>query len=258
MYDVTNMTPKSMAFDASSGDNTQKGAYFYAKRKSRVGVVTREGQEDEEVGQPNVQKCLLEILVRMPDEKAATDILDIAPIRQLVQNYWSSYQWLFFALMSVHTGYMVLFSVYFLPYMEIRYVNATAVLMPMENLAAHPTNYLLLVWPLPLIAFECYHIPMGFRRSYAAPVSMNAVYYSLMTPAATCVRFARVVLANLTHIACLTFSLIVICFVVAIQRGYIRTSLYLLAASMFVGWMFTIAYTRGFETVRDGLRSYYK
>ena len=175
-YDVTNMTPKSMSSSIVSrhnGSSRKTLAQIRRHKKSRVGVLhdiinnnSSTDSDDYSVDhQLTAEKSLLEIIVGMEDQKAATEVLDMQPVQQLVHLYWSSYQLLFLALMLVHTVYMALFSLYFLPYMEIRYENGSAVIMPLSNLRARPANYLLLTWPVPLLVFECYNLPVCLKRA---------------------------------------------------------------------------------------------
>ena len=256
MYDVTNMTPKSLVLvggNARSRRFTLLGAgvkkkALEAARHSRVGIAPPPYDEVDLPDVGVVVRSVLDILVGMEDEKTATEILDMAPIRQLVQNYWSSYQWLFFMLMSIHIMYMVLFSVYYLPYTTILYVNSTAVLNPVTGMTRGVGNYLLLLWPVPLLLFECYNLVMAVGMRVCVQRDGVGVVWACLREAGNA---PHVLYANLTHVVCFSFGVLVVLFVVETERGDRTASLYLLAGSMFVGWLFSIVYTRGFETVSN-------
>ena len=94
----------------------------------------------------------------MEDEIQAAWILDVSPFRQLVQNYWNTYQWLYGFLLLVHIIYMIVYTVYVLSNSSviIDVYNSTST----QSCWSLPTSELFglfLIWPCLVLAFLIYY-----------------------------------------------------------------------------------------------------
>jgi len=119
---------------------------------------------------PRTSKSCLDLIVEMEDEISAARILDISPFRQLVQNYWKTYQWLYGTLMTVHIVFMIVYTVYVLPDSAtiIRvYSNASST----QSCRALPNSDLFglfLIWPCLILAFLLYYTVSTVFRYYSS------------------------------------------------------------------------------------------
>ena len=255
VFDVTNLTPNTL-------EQTRKRASSSASARNvlfHLGTVDvantddiRHNNGDREY---EVDSCL-DIIARMDDELVATEMLDILPIRQLVTNYWSAYQWIFGALMTIHIVYMALFSAYNLPHSHV-VTNATS--GSVGRTEGSP-SYLFLLWPVLLMLFELYvivaqaylHCTRSSRRRragaddgsaetnrFCSGIPRDVIYYVFVW-----------IIANGSNLMGIVFPASVIAWFVAKLLSS-DAELYLLATAVLLGWMYTILFTKGFETVHS-------
>ena len=96
--------------------------------------------------------------MELEDEILAARILDVSPFRQLVQNYWKTYQWLYGILMLVHVVYMIVYTSYVLPdSATILSVYNITTQQSCRSLPDSDLFGLFLIWPCLVLAFLLYY-----------------------------------------------------------------------------------------------------
>lgn len=194
IYDITYLTPqttpdstptssrrmplnlKKMSVAPVTSEVTQPSS---AGKKSAVDQLTIVNDSFTTSGHPRTSKSSLDLIVEMEDEILAARILDISPFRQLVQNYWKTYQWLYGMLMLVHVVYMIVFTTYVLP--------NSATIVGVYNTSSSgcrslPTSDLFglfLIWPCLVLAFLVYYTASNVVRYYHAHRFSSNKYYAL-------------------------------------------------------------------------------
>jgi len=170
VYDITYLTPQTMpdstpasarrlrktsVVPVASVENAQPSA---AGKNSGGKQLTFISDSTTTAGHPRTPKSCLDLIVEMEDEILAARILDISPFRQLVQNYWKTYQWLYGALMLVHVIYMIVYTIYVLPDSAvIMGVYNTSSRQSCRSLPASDQFGLFLIWPCLVLAFVIYY-----------------------------------------------------------------------------------------------------
>ena len=250
LFDVTNLTPNTLEQEQRrvSSATSASRVFFH--------LATVDVMSDDKVtarAAHKIDSCL-DIIARMEDELVATEILNILPIRQLVQNYWSAYQWIFGALMTLHIVYMTLFSAYNLPHSaHDSSGNANT-----AGVTGGKPSYGFLVWPCMLLLFELYVIIAGVylfckrsRRLFkgsgldiasklcCSGIPRDIIYHVFLW-----------IMRKASHIMSISFPVSVIAWFVAKTMSS-NIELYLLATAALLGWMYTILFTKGFETVHS-------
>ena len=251
LFDVTNLTPNTLEQEqrrVSSATSTSRVFFHLAT----VDVINDDKQVTARAGH-KIDSCL-DIIARMEDELVATEILNVLPIRQLVQNYWSAYQWIFGALMTLHIIYMALFSAYNLPHTaHDSSTNTNSV-----GVTGGKPSYGFLVWPCMLLLFELYVIPAQIvlfcKRSHRR-FTGSGLYIASKPCCSGIPRdiFYHVflwIMRKASHIMSISFPVSVIAWFIAKSMSS-NIELYLLATAALLGWMYTILFTKGFETVHS-------
>ena len=251
VFDVTNLTPNTL-------EHTRKRAPSTTSTRNvlfHLGTVDVASADDARDRDYKVDSCL-DIVARMDDELVATEILDILPIRQLVRNYWSAYQWIFGALMTIHIVYMALFSAYTLPHAHI---DANATSGSIGRTDGSP-SYWFLLWPVLLMLFELYVIiaqayfyctrSSRRRRAGAGDGSAHTKRFCSGIPRDVMYYTFVWILSNGSNLMGIVFPGSVIAWFVAKSLSS-DAELYLLATAVLLGWMYTILFTKGFETVHS-------
>jgi len=167
-YDITYLTPQAIPDATSSSGRrlkTKKNSVVpvapevaqpsSAGKKSAGDQLTFTNDSTATVGHPRTSKSCLDLIVEMEDEILAARILDLSPFRQLVQNYWKTYQWLYVTLMIVHVAYMIVFTSYVLPdsAMILDVYNATN----KQSCSSPDLLALFLIWPGLVLIFLVYY-----------------------------------------------------------------------------------------------------
>ena len=231
-FDVTHLIPETV------GHSTKKPSK--RKESSTVGIVV-EGRSPEY--EHHDESCL-DFIVELQDEILAAKILDISPLKQLVKNYWDAYQWVYGLLMLIHIAFMACFSGY-----SISLVSDS--LHGTDNPDPEILPWILFViWPSILFIFECYYIFVNIvgwctrrrndkrdRKCAALGSFINAPY-----------KFFNFFLGYLSHITSISFSILVITWFILYEISHDRQP-YVLCPALIIGWMFTISFTKGFQTV---------
>ena len=203
---------------------------------------------------PHSPDSCLNLVVELSDEILATQILDIMPIKQLVKNYWNTYQWIYGLLMVIHVVYMACFSAFSIPLLE-DYITARNSINTEEDKARFP-ELLFLVWPGLLILFEIYNIgarltqyctkedSTGSKDKKGGGLCKTVFRDPLHIP----YHILNLLFGELSHVMSLIFSAFVITWFFLYQASNFNQA-YVLAVALIVGWVFTVAFTKGFETV---------
>ena len=206
VYDITYLTPQT------TPDSTSTSGRRKTPKKTSVVPVTSDDTEpslagekpavDQQTfisdsstigGQPRTSKSCLDLIVEMEDEILAARILDVNPFRQLVQNYWKTYQWLYGILMLVHVIYMIVFTRYVLPdsVTLVDVYNASST----QSCRSLPTSDLFglfLIWPCLVLAYLVYYTASTVFRYYHVR-GFNFVKYLYFCRAMLCI--ARLLLS---------------------------------------------------------------
>ena len=130
------------------------------------------------VGHSRTSKSCLDLIVEMEDEILAARILDVSPFRQLVQNYWKTYQWLYGILMLVHVLYMIIYTAHVLPQSAtIAMVYNTTSTASCRSLPTSDLFGLFLIWPGLVLSFLVYYTVSNVVR-YTASVNQSITILS--------------------------------------------------------------------------------
>jgi len=169
IYDITYLTPQTMLNSVPAS-----GRRKASKRTSVVPVILEDAPpssagsksaadqltftNDSTTTHPRTSKSCLDLIVDMEDEILAARILDVIPFRQLVQNYWKTYQWLYGTLMLVHIIYMIIYTIHVLPdSATIVGVYNTSNTQSCRSLPSSDLFGLFLIWPCLVLAFLVYY-----------------------------------------------------------------------------------------------------
>jgi len=275
LYDVTYLTPFTTptAFaKRKSTSSARKASYTGIKGKKSSPIV---GVLDEakiisksavEAGEkaavatasvvvgPTAVSCL-ELIVSIPDEILAARMLEVAPYRQLVRNQWSGYQWIYVFLMLLHIVYMAFYSVYAVPSNTtlLAVYNVTSSTSCRSFTATPELFGLFLIWPLIIIIFMIYYTLSNLIR-YATKTrclcspSIWSSFRWIELPFQILSFFFN----YLDQLSALAFGAFVIAWYVLYRCGTTSQAYTQVSALVFiVGWMFTLNFTKGFETMHS-------
>lgn len=246
-FDISGTTPDTI----NSSRKARKPSHKISPMKE-VKILADPSLSEEELieADTNTQTSLVEYVVEnLPTEQAAT-MLNITPLKEMVTDYWSTYQWLYVVLMFVHILYMALLSAYGIPLLtpnslaltktNISGSNTSSVVQ--QSPSAYPSVFFL-VWPMLVFCFEIYVVVQNIRDYIKSPKektdhnSSSGQVYSI--------------------IGTLGSYLITICFCGSIIGWFITYLIqseaqdYILSIGLLIGWLFTITFLKGFETVNQ-------
>jgi hypothetical protein len=197
----------------------------YTYRHASTSTMNRRGSVDvpvdDDIPPTKIVTCL-DIVGSMDDELIEEEILNIRPIRVLIQGYYFQR----FSVFSfiLHIIYMGLFSAYNLPRFHID-SNATAV--SVGRTEEGPTSYWFLPWPVWILSFELYYIFDNVNaccRKRFIRYTSDTQHYRLTRD---------------WHIFDIAFSAsAIVWFIVKSQSS--DAELYLLATALLLGWTYTI------------------
>ena len=230
LFDVTDITHETMRSAAKD-----------RKNKSKKGVSEAGDTETQ------VSHSCLDLIVSSPNLQLANRMLDIVPIQQIVDGYWSTYQWVYGVLMVIHVVYMSLLSAFAIPL--IRDVsNSTQPSGTEENSPDAFPYVLFLLWPATLILFEMYYACANTFRSFRKENIHS--YEQGRQSKNICSRafrsLFRFVVRYLAHITAIVFSiLIIVWFILYLDSD--TSQAHVLSVGMVLGWLYTIVFTQGFR-----------
>ncbi len=228
IIDVTNLTHGTMK-NASQATRTKK--LSVSKRKTQPLDMNYGKQQSQE----ELNKSCLDLIVACPNLHKANQMLDIVPIKQIVRNYWSVYQWIYGILMVVHVTFMSLFSAYGIPL--IKETNDTKI-WPYITF---------LLWPIMLLIFEGYYMVASVLH-FCRTKSKSSDKTRKMWISSSVKGIIGISWKHLSHItSCIFSTLVIVWFILYYTKNSYQA--HILAIVMVFGWLYTIVFTDGFETV---------
>ena len=225
LFDVTDLTHETMADNNLSKE----------KKASRVSPTDAAGLDSSE----KTSYSCLDLIVRSPNLLVASQMLDIIPVQHIVGDYWSAYQWMYGTIMVVHLVYMSLLSAYAIP------------LINDQDPEIWP-HVLFLTWPCGFLLFEFYFFIVSIitkcrKKDIQTKQSVQQSQGNIISR--TFDRLLNWIISNLSHITSLLFSSLVITWFVLYLTSTPTKQAYVLAVALIIGWIHTIAFTEGFESV---------
>ena len=228
-YDVTHLTPGA---DPKIVMNSTYNGVDSSSRKAQVG------------------SCL-DILATMGNNLSAAQILEITPLRQLVQNYWSAYQWIYGALMIIHILYMSFFTSYSFELLSTTSPNA-------QSRGQKAAYGLFLLWPAMLFIFELYYLIANVRSWWGRRTQFKVLRRSQEAVGGPFGKVAKVtrstlamastVFDNLPHLGATILSVFVlIWYLLFLVQDH--NQVYVVVVVIVVGWLYATSFTKGFKTV---------
>ena len=201
---------------------------------------------DKSLLQERSNHSCLDFIVRLPDLQIAIEMLDVVPIKQIVSDYWAAYQWIYAFLLLVHVTNMALFSAFAVPLLG-------------ETIAGTPPRAfpaaLFLVWPIFLILYEVYYVSVGIYRrckgideSEPALDDLRGVPMGLFYVLQAIFAFTTYYLSHLVEVL---YSTLVIAWYALYSLQRTDSQAHVMAAALIFGWLFSMAFTAGFETVHS-------
>ena len=125
VIDITGFTPDTLLETSESKSIKQSTCCL---KMNKIGKMERDRREANEHGDSNPSRSasLLETIVHVRPLPVANDMLNIIPLKQIVDNYWSMYQWLYAILLIAHVIYMSLLTAYGLNTLEDKHDQETS------------------------------------------------------------------------------------------------------------------------------------
>ena len=229
LFDVTDLTHETM-----SDKNLNKDRKASRVSPTDTSKVTLSGVELSE----KASYSCLDLIVRSPNLLVASQMLDIIPVQQIVGDYWSAYQWMYGIIMVVHLVYMSLLSFYAIP------------LINDEDSKIWP-YVMFLIWPSSFLLFEFYSFVVSLlamcNKKYINDKRSVQANDNLISR--TLNRLLHWTISNLSHITSIVFSGLVIAWFVLYVLSITSYQAHVLAVALIIGWLHTIAFTEGFESV---------
>ena len=219
-------------------------------------------------GDKKMAVSCFEYLSLAPD-RLVVPFLSTTPLQDLARNYWKRYQWIFVILMIIHIIYMAVFCYFGLKLHYVPKEDMACVAAPPIAGSPHLYNMsgvcsfievpsvpfpglhsLLLIWPLIIASYQLWYIITRCRRHIRALVLVDEWNVSTMVTAGGLSYGWRLFYKEITNIASIVFGLFVVLWYIFLGfRSIIEV--YFLSLSFGVGWLLTITYARGFETVNS-------
>ena len=231
LFDVTDLTHETMA--ETSWNKEKKASRVSPIDTSKV---TLSGLDSAE----KTSYSCLDLIVRSQNLLVANQMLDIMPIQQIVGDYWSAYQWMYGTIMFIHLLYMSLLSAYAVPLID-----------PNDNDPKVWPYVLFLSWPFAILMFEFYYVVVSLinRCKKKDIQTKKSVQSNQNIVSRTVDRLMHLMVVNLSHITAVTFSSLVIAWYILYLISNSTNQAHVLAVAMILGWLYTIAFTEGFESV---------
>ncbi len=231
IFDVTDLTHETMADMIQPKDKKQSRVSPSNNKVSAVSL-------GEAIQQDKTTQSCLDLIVACPNLQMANQMLDIIPIQQIVSDYWSAYQWIYGVLMLVHLIYMSLLSAYGIPLVK-------------ETVDTKAWPYVLfLFWPIVLLVFEIYYFSINILHFCSKRNNQNRELKNQGQSSVSRIlnSIFRILMRYLAHFTSLVFSILVITW---FSLYYTKNDYqaHILAVALVLGWLYTIAFTDGFETV---------
>ncbi len=236
-YDVTDLLPVTVIQKLFSAENTPVSS---ATRQQHNIKVLKD--DERQVLKKKKAVSLLNMIVDVRPLHIADQMLNIVPFRQIVEDYWTVYQYIYWFLMMVHITYMTLLSIY-----GIASISETV-----QNKNHCGEFSLFLIWPALLYGYELYLIvtnifqiakEFDFTDGVLAKINEKSFIISNVPSF-----ILAIIMHHLAHIMCILFSSMVMLWYLLYLNSDPRQAS-VLATVLLVGWLFTISFTDSFETV---------
>lgn len=272
-------TPPPLIVEPEQQKVTSKGSTpdKKPKKKKKSSSVGSSASRSRSIQEP----AMLETIVELPDEVMAARILDLMPLTKLVESYWSVYRWMYFVIMLVHIIYMGTFSMTTIGRFPTCVPKKNSVRSETTTVAVTTTAAFNTVTPEPLtypvkeyfifllypfiflavtIYFETVQIVAKLRRvrlRRAGTLGRVSVFVAnIMDVPYDALTFF---LENLPTIGSFAFALsMLFWYLNYMDSCSLGTGLdssnnaaYLLSACLVIGWLQTITYSRGFESLHS-------
>ena len=241
-YDITNVSPETMLEKP------------LPKRKHRlltpssIGVAIAGDDDDGSLGVPLQQMSCIDVIVKMEDPILATRVLDVTPLNFIVRDYWKVYKYIYGILMVLHIVYMSLYSVYAIPLAnEIWTFNSTSPHVPDSRYGVF------LLSPIFFLLFALYYAISGSITFCLERKNPNKnIKHGFCSEGLAAFMYSVIdwVFSSLQLLSGIAFGLIVILWYAFYMQSD-KIQVYFLAVALIVGWLYTIAFTKGFETVHS-------
>ncbi len=224
-------------------------------------------KQDIMLDKPKVS--LLEVITVQP-LYIANKLVTILPLRQTIQDYWTLYQHIYFFLLMLHILNMVLFSVFSIPDIGYSQLTHTPNNTISSRYSPNAMYSAFLIWPSILLLYECYYVfcciyKCAVRRDVLLHASGDSVpslanvsgnralgespYCSTPSLPGT---IATVSIYHMSHLASVGFAgLAISWFILHISND--SRQAYILAPCLLLGWLLTISFTNGFESVHNSI-----
>jgi hypothetical protein len=223
------------------------------------------------------EPSMLETIVELKDEVTAARILDLMPLTKQVESYWSVYRWMYFVIMLVHIIYMGIFSFTLIgdkpclpsPAPSNRSIEKGVNQAIQEKTYPVEEYFLFLFYPFIFLAvtiyFEAVQIVARYRRNrikrgqrVGVLARISGFFANIMDVPYDSLTFF---LENLPTIGSFAFAICMLCWYLnyvdsCTANGELNdessnNAAYLLSACLVIGWLQTITYSRGFESLHS-------
>ena len=271
LYDITNLIPQTNLSTLKKnvpGKKSSVGVLNSIEMSNKEPSFVATENSDNSDDNRTVQSCL-DLVVMLEDDVLASRMLEINPIKQIVQNYWKDYQWIYVLLMIIHIVYMSLFTAYVMP-------NTTDLLNRYNFSSTNPqwqcksdigtTIYgLFLVWPGLIVLFEIVFMALRLFRA-SKQWLMNIINRDKTktenkaenSQCCSCkIRIdvleipfllLSVFISNLSLLSSFVFGATVAAwYVMYVCPGYIQAYVQVLSLAFLFGWAYTITFTKAFQ-----------
>ena len=182
VIDITGFTPDTLV-ETKENKSIKPSTCCLKINKIDRSKMERDCREANEHGNINVGRStsLLETIVHVRPLPVANDMLNIIPLKQIVDNYWSMYQWIYIILLISHVIYMSLLTAYGMNTLEDKYNqettmnNTTAV---QYDISIVLTAYLITYPTLMTLFFACFYY-VGTCTRGPKTLSWHTVWYTI-------------------------------------------------------------------------------
>ena len=265
-FDVTNMTPQTLevpakdvsgsavfstaqkrTFKASFGQASVAPSDYSYSGKSTVAEGGVEKESASSLRQTVLAESGLEIVVSMADEVTATRVLDVLPINFLIIDYWTIYRFIYLTLMVIHLVHMGLFSGISIPKAAQRWNHTKDTLSDFDT---DPAYGCLLIWPCLILLYSCIYL-LSQMIGYWSRDKMDRKPLFKERPKELFDTLFVVfdwLMSYISMITAVAFGVLSIVWYVT-YSWKARAQVYYLAVVLILGWLYSIHFTKGFQTV---------
>ena len=229
------------------------------KRRNRLSFIRRKKRDRKPKDTNN--PAMLETIVELKDEVMAAKILDLMPLTKLVEGYWSVYRWMYFIIMLLHVIYMSIFSAFTIGDMPSCANRNRSSDEPIDY--PNRSYVMFLFYPFIFLVVTIYFeaVQIVARRQHAqgyantAGKQLAGMFTNMMDVPYDALKYF---FENLPTIASVIFAFCMLFWYIKYMSmcdnldDFIdHDAAYLLSACLAIGWLQTITYSRGFESLHS-------